>query len=99
MIAIVGIHYRNYTQYGLHRSCLPIYGIAIISSLSFLFLDDFEGNANISVAIKSGSTVFSQVQKENMTVKVKEIRRRQLPHTQSCDLIILRSQLLQTQDS
>ena len=23
----------------------------------FLFLDDFEGNANISVAIKSGSTV------------------------------------------
>ena len=25
--------------------------------LSFLFLDDFEGNADISVAIKSGSTV------------------------------------------
>ena len=24
---------------------------------SFLFLDDFEGNINISVAIKSGSTV------------------------------------------
>ena len=24
--------------------------------LSFLILDDFEGNANISVAIKSGST-------------------------------------------
>ena len=44
-------------QYILYRSCLPIYGIAIIRLLSFLFLDDFEGNTNISVAIKSGSTV------------------------------------------
>ena len=26
-------------------------------SLSFLFRDDFEGNTNISAAIKSGSTV------------------------------------------
>ena len=57
MIAIIGICYRNYTHYTLYRSCLPIYGIAIARSLSFLFLDDFEGNANISVAIKSGSTV------------------------------------------
>ena len=30
---------------------------SIIRSLSFLFLDDFKGNANISVAIRSGSTV------------------------------------------
>ena len=52
MIAIVGIRYRNYAQYTVYRSCLPIYGIAIV-----IFLDDFEGNANISVAIKSGSTV------------------------------------------
>ena len=44
-------HYRSY------RSCLPIYGIAIVRSLSFLFIDDFEENANISVAIKSGFTV------------------------------------------
>ena len=51
MTANVGICYRNYTNYTLYRSCLPIYGIAII------FLDDFGGNANISVAIKSGSTV------------------------------------------
>ena len=51
MIAIIGILYRNYARFTLHRSCLPIYGIAII-----LFLDGFEGNANISVAIKSGST-------------------------------------------
>ena len=29
----------------------------LIATLSFLFLDDFEGNANTSVAIKSGSTV------------------------------------------
>ena len=28
-----------------------------MESLSFLFLDYFEGNANISVAIESGSTV------------------------------------------
>ena len=57
MITFVGIHYRNYAYYTLHRSCLPIYGITIVKLLSFLFLDDFEGNANISVAIKSGSTV------------------------------------------
>ena len=30
---------------------------SFIGSLSCLFLDDFEGNPNISVAIKSGSTV------------------------------------------
>ena len=57
MIAIVRICYRNYPHYKLYRSCLLIYGIAIIRLLSFLFLDDFNGNANISVAIKSGSTV------------------------------------------
>ena len=57
MIAIVGIRNRNDTHYILYTSCLPIYGIAIVRSLSFLFLDDFEGNANISAAIKSGSTV------------------------------------------
>ena len=59
MITIVRISYRNYTFY---RSCLPIYGIAIVRSLSFLFLDDFKGNANISIAIKSCSTVL-QTQK------------------------------------
>ena len=32
-------------------------GSLSVRSLSFLSLDDFEGNANISVAIKSGSTV------------------------------------------
>ena len=57
MIAIIGIRYRNYVHYTLYSSCLPIYGIAIIRSLPFSFLDDFEGNANIAVAIKSGSTV------------------------------------------
>ena len=56
MIAIIGIRYRIYTHYTLYMSCLPIYGIAIIRLLSFWFLDDFEGNANISVTIKSGST-------------------------------------------
>ena len=48
------MNYRNYTRCTLYRSCLLIHGIAII--VLFLFLDDFEGNANISVAIKSGST-------------------------------------------
>ena len=57
MIAIIGIRYRYYICYTLYRGCLPIYVIAIVRSLSFLFLDDFEGNANISIAIKSGSTV------------------------------------------
>ena len=57
MIAIVRIRYRNYTHYTLYRSCLPIYGIAFVRMLSFAFLDGFEGNANISAAIKSGSTV------------------------------------------
>ena len=42
MIAIVGICYRNYAHYNLYKSCLLIYGIAIVRSLSFLFLDDFE---------------------------------------------------------
>ena len=38
MIAIVGIHYRNYVHYTLYRSCLLIYGIAIIRLLSiFIF--------------------------------------------------------------
>ena len=61
MIATVGVCYGNYAHYTLYRSCLPIYGIAIIRSLSFLFLDDFEGNANISVTIKSCSTVAGTV--------------------------------------
>ena len=57
MITIIGVRYRNYTHYTLYRSCLPIHGVVIVRSLSFLFLDDFEGNTNISVAIKSGSTI------------------------------------------
>ena len=44
-------------NYTLYRSCLLIYGIAIVRWLSFLFLDDFEGHADVSVAIKSDSTV------------------------------------------
>ena len=51
MIAIVGIRYRSDPHYTLYRSHLLIYGIAIVRLLSFLFLDDFEGNANISVNI------------------------------------------------
>ena len=57
MINIIGIGYKNYAHYTLYWSCLPIYGIAIGRSLSFLYLDDFERNANFYVAIKSGSTV------------------------------------------
>ena len=54
---MVRIRYIKYTHYTIYGSCLPIYGIAIIRSLSFLFLHDFEGSAEISVAIKSDSTV------------------------------------------
>ena len=58
MIAIIDICYRNYAYYTFYRSCLPIYRIAIVRLLSFIFLDEFERNTNISVAIKSGSTVY-----------------------------------------
>ena len=57
MIVNVRIRYRTYAHYTLNRSCLLIYGIAIVRLLSFLFVDDFEGNAIISVAINSSSTV------------------------------------------
>ena len=56
-MAIVGIRYRNYASYTLCRSCLLIYVVAIVRSLSFLFLEDFEGNANIFFTIKFGSIV------------------------------------------
>ena len=56
MLAIVGIRCRHYT---LYKSCLPTHRIAIARTLLFWFLGDFEGNANISVAIKSGSAVVS----------------------------------------
>ena len=36
MTAIIGIRYRNYTHYILYRSCLPIYGIAIIFFMMIL---------------------------------------------------------------
>ena len=55
MIAIVGICYINYAHY--NSLILPIYGIALVRLLSYLFLDDFEGNANISVTIKSSFMV------------------------------------------
>ena len=57
MTAIIGFLYRKYVHYTLYGSCPPIYGIAIIRSLLFLFLAHFHENANICVAIKSGSTV------------------------------------------
>ena len=57
MIASIGFRYRKYTHYTLYGSCLPIFEIAVIISLSFLFLAHYHENANIRVAIKSGSTV------------------------------------------
>ena len=38
---------------------IPYVGVVFpfMGSLSFLFLDDFKGNTNVSVAINSGSTV------------------------------------------
>ena len=60
MIAIVGIHYRNYAHYNAYKSRLLINGVAIVRSQSLLFLDDFEGNVNISVAIKSSSAVLQK---------------------------------------
>ena len=57
MTAIVRIRYRNYANYNVYRSCLPIYFIVIARLLSFLFLNGFERSANIYVTIKSGFTV------------------------------------------
>ena len=62
IISIVRNRYRNYTH--VYRSCLLIYGIAIVRSLSFSFLDDFEGNPNISVAMKSRCTAIKNVAKK-----------------------------------
>ena len=55
MIDTIGIRHRNYTHYTLYGSCLPFYG-SLVRSLSF---DDAEGNENISVAIKSGTTAIN----------------------------------------
>ena len=52
MIAFVGGRYRNYAVILCIGIVFPFMG-----SLSFLFLDDLKGNADIFVAIKSGSTV------------------------------------------
>ena len=49
---------HHYTSY---RSCLSIYGITIVKLLSFLFLGDFEGDANISAAVKFGFTVYNMI--------------------------------------
>ena len=48
---------QNYNHYSCQRSCLPICGVAIVRLLSCLFLEEFEGNAHIYVAIGSGFTV------------------------------------------
>ena len=57
IIAIIRLPYRNSIHYTLHRSCLLICERATVRSPSFRFLEEFEGNANISVAIKSNSIV------------------------------------------
>ena len=49
LAAIAEIQCRH-ASYNIYRSCLLIYGIAIVRSLSFLFLVDFKGNANINIA-------------------------------------------------
>ena len=45
------VHYAHYNLYTL-GVVFPLFGW-----LSFLFLGEFEGNTNIDVAIKSGSTI------------------------------------------
>ena len=58
IIAFIRLRYRNYTKpYSLYRSCLPIHTIANVTSLSFSFLDEFEENTSISVAIGSNATI------------------------------------------
>ena len=57
IMAIITLRYGNYTYYTVYRSRLLIFGISCVILLSCLFLDEFEGTANISVAIEPGSTV------------------------------------------
>ena len=51
-ITIVILHYRNYGDYSLYRSCPPICEIAVLRLLSLRFIDELEEDANISVPIK-----------------------------------------------
>ena len=56
------LSYRNgnYVYYESNRSCLPIYAITIVrlDHYHFRFLDEVEGDANISIVMKSGYTIF-----------------------------------------
>ena len=56
-------------HYNLYRSCLLIYGISIVRSLSFSLIDNFDQNVNNSVAIESGSTVLGEV---NLTLSLRQ---------------------------
>ena len=46
----------QYANYALYRSCLPTFGITIVTSLSFLYVDELIENPSTSIAIKFSST-------------------------------------------
>ena len=58
-LSSLSLDYTAYVHYTIHRSCLPIFRIAIIRSLAFLVLDELEENANISVTIQISQTAYS----------------------------------------
>ena len=64
-MAIIGFRYRKFTHYTLYSNFPPIYGSAIIRSVSFLFLAPFHEKGKIFAAIKSGSTVQCNSQNQN----------------------------------
>lgn len=61
---VVSVIRLDHVHHKLYRSCLPIF---IVKSPSFLFFDEFEEMANISVAIMSSSTVANFISKIRFT--------------------------------
>ena len=59
VIAIIRLYCRIYARYTFHWSCLLIFGITVIRIVIILISCRVRKKANISVAIKSGSTVLS----------------------------------------
>ena len=83
MIAIIGIHYRNYAHHTLYGSCLPIYGIAIIfyflmiskETLTFLLL------SNVVLQYTKSSGLIKPVKYSSLT-SIKSVL-----HLQSCSVL------------
>ena len=66
------LRYINYSHSNFDRSCLLIHGLSLDDY--HWFLDDFEGNTNISVVIKSGSRVCHMISYHPLQLSRQNIR-------------------------